>query len=59
MAEHDTLGQTRGAGGVDHGGPVVGLYLALATLYFAHPLVAVGDAELEDFERAVLAVDLG
>ena len=59
VAQHDALGHARGAAGVDHRRPVVGLDFALPALYFAHPFVAVGDAQLQDFQRAVLTLDVG
>ena len=59
VAEHDAFGHAGGAAGVDHGHPLVGLDFAFAALDFGHPFVAVGDAEFEYFEGAVLAFDVG
>ncbi len=57
VAQHHALGVARGAAGVYQCQPVVGFGSGLALLQFGQMLLAACDTQLEDLERAVVALD--
>ena len=59
VAQHDAFGKSGSATGVNHSHPVVRLDLAFTALNFGHPFVAVGNTQFEDFQRTMLALDVG
>ena len=56
VAQHHALRVAGGAAGVDQRQPVVGLGLLLALLQLGQVLLAAGDAELQNLQRAVIAL---